>query len=129
MKDGIADVEFSPDGRWIAFTSRTQHERYDAEDESWQAPRKIETFFTRLNGEGWIFDRPTHVYVVAADGIGHAAQPHPGRRSSTTASPGSPTRPAIVTSAQRHDTWDRDFADDLYLVPLDGDGDRPGRST
>jgi hypothetical protein len=27
----------------------------------------------------------------------------------------------IVTSAQRHDTWDLDFADGLYLVPLDGE--------
>ena len=33
--------------------------RYEAKDESWQPPRKIETFFTRLNGEGWIFDRPS----------------------------------------------------------------------
>ena len=32
--------------------------------------RRIETFFTQLNGEGFIVDRPAHVYVVPADGTG-----------------------------------------------------------
>ena len=27
----------------------------------------------------------------------------------------------VVTSSARHETWDRDFCEDLYLVPLDGD--------
>ena len=70
MPDGLGDVAWSPDGRWIAFTSRTRHERYEQPDESWQAPRKIERFLSRLNGEDWVFDRPNHVYVVAADGTG-----------------------------------------------------------
>ena len=78
MPDGLGDVEWSPDGRWIAFTSRTRDERYEAEDVSWQAPRKIERFFSRLNGEDWIFDRPQHVYVVAADGTGTPRNLTPG---------------------------------------------------
>jgi dipeptidyl aminopeptidase/acylaminoacyl peptidase len=120
MQDGIGDVEFSPDGRLIAFCSRTQDERYAAEDESWQAPRKVETLFTKLNGEGWIFDRPSHVYVVAADGLGvpRNLTPGPFQHSGVAWLPDSS---AIVTSAQRHETWDRDFARDLYLVPV-GDG-------
>ena len=64
---------------WIAFTSRTRDERYEAEDESWQAPRKIEHFFTQLNGEGWIFDRPSHIYVVPSDGTGTPRNLTPGR--------------------------------------------------
>ena len=73
MPDGLGDVAWSPDGRWIAFTSRTRHERYDQPDESWQAPRKIERFLSRLNGEDWVFDRPTHIYVVSTDGTGPPA--------------------------------------------------------
>ena len=53
-----------PTARGSAFISRTRDARYEAKDESWQPPRKIETFFTRLDDEGWIFDRPAHVYVV-----------------------------------------------------------------
>jgi dipeptidyl aminopeptidase/acylaminoacyl peptidase len=125
MKDGVGDVSFSPDGRWLAFCSRTPDARYEAPgaregDESWQSPRKIERFFTQLNGEGWVFDRPSHVYVTAVDGTSTPRNLTPG--------PYQHGRPAwladssgIVTSAQRHDTWDLDFAQDLYLVNLDGD--------
>ena len=70
MPEGVTEPMWSPDGTQIAFTSRTRDECYDAKDESWQPPRKIETFFTRLNGEGWIVDRRSHVYVVNADGTG-----------------------------------------------------------
>ncbi|HEY4333886.1 MAG TPA: S9 family peptidase [Ilumatobacteraceae bacterium] len=119
MKDGVGDISFSRDGRLVAFISRTRDARYDAPDESWQPPRKIERFFTRLNGEGWIFDRPAHVYVVAADGTSAPRNltPGPFQHSGTAWSADSS---AVVTSGQRHDTWDRDLASDLYLVPLDG---------
>ena len=124
MRDGISEVSFSPDGRWLGYLSRTQHERYSAPgaedgDESWQAPRKIERFFTQLNGEGWTYDRPSHVYVVASDGTGTPRNLTPGEfehgRVSWLADSSG-----LVCGAQRHDTWDLDFANDLYVVGLDG---------
>src|SRR6476646_8870574 len=101
MKDGVNEISWSPDGKWIAFVSRTPDERYDAEDESWQAPRKIERFFSRLDNEGWIFDRPSHVYVVAADGTGTPHNLAPGEFQHGFIA-GKPDSTGLVLSAQRH---------------------------
>ncbi|HYN31847.1 MAG TPA: S9 family peptidase [Ilumatobacteraceae bacterium] len=126
MPDGLGAVAWSPDGRWIAFTSRTRDARYAAEDVSWQSPRKVERFFSRLNGEDWIFDRPNHVYVVAADGTGMPRNLTPGEFQHDGIS-WLPDSTGLVTSARRHATGDRDRAVDLYVValtqPPDGDDD------
>lgn len=122
MPDGLGDLEWSPDGRWLAFTSRTRDERYEAKDASWQAPRKIERFFSRLNGEDWVFDRPQHVHVVPSDGTGPVRNLTPGPFQHDGVSWLADSS-GIVTSAQRHDTWDTDFATDLYVIPLDVDGE------
>ena len=124
MKDGVSEVAFSPDGRWVGFISRTPDERYEAPgaaegDESWQAPRKIERFFSQLNGEGWVFDRPSHVYCVAADGTGRPRNLTPGEFQHSGVS-WLRDSSGVVTSAARHATWDLDFANDLYVVTLDG---------
>lgn len=120
MKDGLGQLAWSPDGRWIAFMSRTQHERYECEDDSWRAPRKIERFFTRLNDENWTFDRPNHIYVVAADGTGKPRNLTPGEFQCDGIA-WLPDSSGVTTSSSRHDTWDLDLAADLFVVTLGGE--------
>lgn len=120
MPDGLGDVAWSPDGAWIAFTSRTQDERYTKPDASWQSPRKVERLFSRLNGQDWVFDRPNHVHVVAADGTSGVRNLTPGEFQHHGID-WLPDSSAVVTSASRHDTWDTDLAADIYLVPIDAD--------
>ena len=119
MADGLGDVVWSPDGTYLAFTSRTRDARYDAPDVSWQPPRRIDRFFSRLNGEDWVVDRPRHVYITRADGIGAPRNLTPGEWQHSGVA-WLPDSSGIVTTAQRHDTWDWDLAEDLYRIDLDG---------
>jgi dipeptidyl aminopeptidase/acylaminoacyl peptidase len=120
MPDGLGDVAWSPDGKWFAFTSRTRDERYTAKDETWQSPRKIERFLSRLNGENWVFDRPQQVYVAAADGTRKPRNLTPGEWQFAGVSWLADSS-GVVTSGRAHESWDRDLAEDLYVVPLEGE--------
>ena len=119
MPDGVGSIKWSPCGKWIAFTSRTQDERYTKDDASWMSPRKIETFFTRLNGEDFVFDRPQHVYVVPSDGTVTPRNLTPGGREHSSPS-WLHDSSGVVTSAALHEGWDIDLATDLHIVKLDG---------
>ncbi len=120
MPEGIAGVSWSPDGRWLAFVSRTRDQRYSEKDASWQSPRKVERFLSRLNGDDWVLDRPSHVYVVAADGTGSPRNLTPGQFNHEGTAWRADSS-AVITSAGRHDTWDWELATDLFEVSLDPD--------
>jgi dipeptidyl aminopeptidase/acylaminoacyl peptidase len=121
--EGIDALRWSPDGHWLAVVSRTPDERYSAESDAWQSPRRIDTFFTRLDGVGWTVDRPSHVYVVDAHGLGVPRNLTPGPHQHSGLSWLADSS-GLVTSAARHEGWDLDLACDLHLVRLDGEVER-----
>ncbi len=68
--EGMSSPTISPDGQWLAFSMRTRSNDYAVTDPAKREPRKIENMLFTLNGEGFICDRPSHIYVAALDGSG-----------------------------------------------------------
>ena len=101
-------------------------ERYDAEERRWQAPRKVERFFARLNGEDWVFDRPTTCTSWRATAPGSPATSRQ-ERSSTAASAGCRLAgDRHLRAAPRH-VGPRPRRD-LYVVPRPSAATRRRRS-
>lgn len=78
-QEGLSSLSFSPNGQWLAFAMRTRSDDYAITDPTSREPRKIENMLFMLNGEGFISDRPTHVYVAALDGTGEIRNLTPGQ--------------------------------------------------
>jgi dipeptidyl aminopeptidase/acylaminoacyl peptidase len=119
-KQGIDELAWSPDGTMLAFTSRVDPERDGESDPAKQPPRRISRFFSRLDDVGWVHDRPSHLWVVPADGTAAPEDLTPGEHSFGNPA-WLPDSRGLVVSGGGHDGWDLDLAVDLYLVPLSDD--------
>ncbi|MFZ5848743.1 MAG: prolyl oligopeptidase family serine peptidase [Actinomycetota bacterium] len=115
--EGVGSLTWSPDGTHIAFTTRTQHERYTEDDEGKRPPRRMTKLFSRLDNVGPVSDRPTHVYVVRADGSAPPRNLTPGDHELTGPS-WTPDSTAVLVGGATHDTWDLDRRSDIHAVDV-----------
>jgi dipeptidyl aminopeptidase/acylaminoacyl peptidase len=120
--DSLSAPAWSPDGRMIAYAARVPHDRYSKSSDADREPRRVDSYYTRLNGEGWVYDRPNHLFVIAADGTGSPIDLTPESELPEGGAPDhsdfswSPDSLSLVVAASRHAGWDVDLSSDLYRV-------------
>jgi dipeptidyl aminopeptidase/acylaminoacyl peptidase len=124
--EAFHSLTFSPDGRWLAFVTRTRADGNDAKKDKDRPPRKIETLFATLDGEGFIIDRPEHVYAVPTNG---SAEPR-----NLTPGPTAKSQPSWFPDSARLavfvDPCDTSLATHIEVIPLaEQQSDEPGTAT
>ncbi|MGZ8571793.1 MAG: prolyl oligopeptidase family serine peptidase, partial [Actinomycetota bacterium] len=119
LPEAVESPIWSPDGSSIAFVSREHDTRDDEEDDRKRAPRRITRMRYRLDDEGWLVDRPAHLWVVPADGSGEPVRLTDGEPEDGSPS-WSPDGRRLVFVSARHEDWDISPASDLYAIDASG---------
>jgi dipeptidyl aminopeptidase/acylaminoacyl peptidase len=121
LEHGVSDPAWSPDSRRLAFVARVGGEKEPTTDEERRKSRParvITTLKYRSNGEGFVYDRRPHVFVVSIDG-GKPKQITDG--DFVDADPAwSPDGRTIAFASARHEERDYDDSSDLWTVAPDG---------
>jgi dipeptidyl aminopeptidase/acylaminoacyl peptidase len=122
--DRIDELSWSPDGTRLAIVARDPDaDRYGSPGERPEAaalpPRRITRLLSRLNAEGWVHDRPQHLFVVPVDGSSPPLRltegPWPGSHHAW-----SPDGRRLAFVSARHDDWDLDLCNDIWVVSATG---------
>lgn len=123
LKNGVSAPEWSPDGTHLVFVSRVGGcQEPDSEEDRRKSkpPRIITTLKYRFNGEGFIYDRRAHLFVIAADGGGAPRQITDGDFDDLDPT-WSPDGRWLAFSSARHADRDHDDGSDIWLVTPDGE--------
>jgi dipeptidyl aminopeptidase/acylaminoacyl peptidase len=121
LANGVAHPVWSPDSTRLALVSRVggwQEPEDEAERQKSKPARVISTLKYKFNGEGFIYDRRPHIFVVSAAG-GPPQQLTDGDYAD--ADPAwLPDGSMLVFTSARHADRDYDNTADVWLVPATG---------
>lgn len=126
LDESVSDPQWSPDGSRIAFVARVPDEAYKQKDDKRRPPRRFTRLKYKLEHVGWTGDRPQHLFVVPADGSAEPTQLTSGDFEDTNPV-WSPDGKTIAFLSARHEDWDIEHVNDVYLV--DAAGGEPRRLT
>lgn len=116
---GAGAPQWAPDSRRMAFAARTGT-LPDPDAKKAKPYRRITHLRSRLNGEGWTYDRRRHLFVVETLADRPVCRQITDGDWDDSAPAWSPDARSLVFVSARHEKRDRDVLTDVWTIPAEG---------